>query len=154
MRAVVEFAGNGGPVLGICNGFQVLIESGILEGALLCNDHLKFNCKDVDLRVETSASAYTQSFKKGDITTFQIANHDGNYVADQRILQRLEADDRIAFRYEDNPNGSTDDIAGILSQNRRVLGMMPHPERMIDPALGGDDGLRFFRGLIDAFAPA
>lgn len=148
MRSVVEFAENGGLVLGICNGFQVLIEAGLLPGALMQNASLKFICKDVRLRVETTNSPFLAGYSKGSSVTFPVAHHEGNYIADAETLSALKAEDRIAFRYETNPNGAMEDIAGILSSNRRVLGMMPHPERLIDNSLGGDDGLVMFTTLV------
>ncbi len=152
MRAVVAFAEQGGHVLGVCNGFQVLLESGLLPGALMRNAGLKFVCAPAALTVATSASAFTAAYAEGETVTFPIAHHDGNYRADPATLARLEGDDRIAFRYADNPNGSTADIAGILSANRRVLGLMPHPERAADPVQGGTDGARLFAGLAAAMA--
>ena len=153
-RAVVDFARKGGHVLGICNGFQVLTETGILPGALMRNANLKFVCKDVDLKVETADSAFTGSYRKGQHIRIPVAHHDGNYIADDALVARLSGEDRIAFTYRDNPNGSTAGIAGILSENRRVLGMMPHPERLNDPALGGDDGAGLFDSLVQALARA
>lgn len=153
-RAVVDFANRGGHVLGICNGFQVLTETGILPGALMRNAGLKFVCKDVDLRIATNNSVFTSAYSKGETVRVPIAHHDGNYVADQALVAKLSAEDRIAFRYVNNPNGSVADIAGILSENRRVLGMMPHPERLNDPALGGTDGARLFEGLASALVSA
>ena len=153
-RAVVAHAERGGLVLGICNGFQVLCETGLLPGALLRNAGLKYVCKPVDLRVETADSPFTSGYAAGQQITIPIAHHDGNYYADDDTLQRLEGEARVAFRYLDNPNGSAHDIAGVLSQNRRVLGMMPHPERMADPAQGGTDGAAMFTGLVDALARA
>lgn len=147
MRSVIDYAASGGPVLGICNGFQILIEAGLLPGALMRNASLKFICKDVDLKVETSDSIFTQTYTKGSKIRIPVAHHDGNYIADADTLSRLNAEDRVAFRYTDNPNGSMEDIAGILSENRRVLGMMPHPERLIDPILGGDDGRAMFEAI-------
>ncbi len=147
MRAVVEFARKGGHVIGVCNGFQVLIESGLLPGALMRNAGLKFLCKDVELIAATSNSPFTSSLETGQRLTIPIAHHDGNYIADSELLLKLQFEDRIAFRYANNPNGSVDNIAGILSQNRRVLGMMPHPERLNDPALGGNDGAKIFENL-------
>jgi phosphoribosylformylglycinamidine synthase len=147
MRAVTGFARGGGHVLGICNGFQVLIEAGLLPGALMRNAGIKFICAPAGLVVATEASAFTRGYARGERVTFPIAHHDGNYEADEATLDRLEAEDRVAFRYAVNPNGSQHDIAGILSANRRVLGLMPHPERAADPALGGSDGARLFAGL-------
>jgi phosphoribosylformylglycinamidine synthase len=152
MRAVVDFAQGGGHVLGVCNGFQVLIETGLLPGALMRNAGLKFVCAATELEVGTAASAFTRLYAKGERLSIPIAHHDGNFVADSELVARLEGEDRIAFRYVDNPNGSAADIAGILSENRRVLGMMPHPERAVDPLHGGTDGLRLFQGLARVLA--
>ena len=152
--AIKAFAGRGGHVLGICNGFQVLTESGLLPGALMRNAGLKFVCKHVDLRVETADSAYTRGWAKGDMLRIPVAHHDGNYTIDAEGLARLRGEDRIAFRYADNPNGAMDDIPGILSPNRRVLGMMPHPERMVEAPQGGTDGSVLFRSLMTAMALA
>lgn len=145
--AVRAHAARGGYVLGVCNGFQVLTETGLLPGALLRNAGLKYICKTVGLRVETSQSDYTQGYNAGDVIDIPIAHHDGNYFADAATLDTLEGEDRVAFRYTDNPNGSQRDIAGILSENRRVLGMMPHPERAADAGHGGTDGQALFRAL-------
>ncbi len=153
-RAVVDHAARGGYALGICNGFQILAETGVLPGALLRNARLKYICKPVELTVGTADSVYTQRYKAGSTITVPVAHHDGNYFADAATLDRLEGEDRVAFRYTANPNGSARDIAGLLSENRRVLGMMPHPERMADPAHGGTDGAALFAGLMDALAPA
>jgi phosphoribosylformylglycinamidine synthase len=147
VRAVADFARAGGHVLGICNGFQVLIEAGLLPGALMRNAGLKFVCAPAPMTVATTASPFTAAYRPGEAVRFPIAHHDGNYFADEATLDRLEGEDRVAFRYAANPNGSARDIAGILSPNRRVLGLMPHPERAADPALGGDDGARLFDGL-------
>ncbi|MEM8698485.1 MAG: phosphoribosylformylglycinamidine synthase subunit PurQ [Pseudomonadota bacterium] len=161
LRAVVEFARKGGLVLGICNGFQVLIEAGLLPGALMRNANLKFVCRNVHLKVETTASPFTRSFGNTSVIRVPVAHHDGNYIADEETLTALRAEDRIAFTYchpdgspGDNPNGAMQDIAGILSADRRVLGMMPHPERMNDPALGGKDGVKLFESLLAELAPA
>jgi phosphoribosylformylglycinamidine synthase len=143
-----------GYVLGVCNGFQILTETGILPGALLRNAGLKYVCKPVGLRVTTNQSAFTQGYKADSTITVPIAHHDGNYFADTATLDRLHAEDRVAFSYVDNPNGSARDIAGILSDNRRVLGMMPHPERMADPLHGGTDGAAMFAGLVQQLADA
>lgn len=147
MRSVVAFAKSGGMVLGICNGFQVLVETGLLPGTLMRNSDLKFICKDVELKVETAHSPFTGAYTKDAVIRIPVAHHDGNYMADDETLARLRGEDRIAFRYVDNPNGSTAGIAGVLSVNRRVLGMMPHPERLSDPALGGRDGEGLFKSL-------
>jgi phosphoribosylformylglycinamidine synthase len=153
-KAVVAHAARGGYVLGVCNGFQVLTETGLLPGALMRNSNLKFICKTIDLKVETSASAFTEGYNAGDTVGYPIAHHDGNYTVDEATLAALKGDDRIAFTYCDNPNGSVADIAGVLSENRRVLGMMPHPERAVDAGHGGTDGQALFRGLITQFANA
>jgi phosphoribosylformylglycinamidine synthase I len=153
-RAVADFARAGGHVLGVCNGFQVLTETGLLPGALIRNANLRFVCRPVGLRVETATSAFTQGYARGQAITLPIAHHDGNYVADPATIDRLRDTDRIAFTYLDNPNGSAGNIAGILSENRRVLGMMPHPERAADPALGPGDGTPLFAGLATALANA
>jgi len=153
-RAVVEHTHRGGYALGICNGFQVLTETRILPGALMRNAGLKFVCKPIDLNVETAASAFTDGYGKGQRITIPVAHHDGNYVADAALVAKLRAEDRIAFTYCDNPNGSAADIAGVLSENRRVLGMMPHPERAAEPAHDGTDGAALFRALIGALTPA
>jgi phosphoribosylformylglycinamidine synthase len=154
MRAVAGFAARGGLVLGICNGFQVLTEAGLLPGALMRNAGLRFVCRTVGLRVETAASPFTAGWRAGQQIALPIAHHDGNYQADAETLARLEGEGRVALRYLDNPNGSAAGIAGVLSANRRVLGMMPHPERAIDPRQGGADGAALFRALTGLFAPA
>lgn len=146
--AVQAHAKRGGFVLGICNGFQVLTEMRLLPGALMRNAGLKFICHTAALRVETAVSAFTGGYAKGETVRFPVAHHDGNYTADDETLARLAGEDRIAFTYLDPVNGSKNGIAGILSGNRRVLGLMPHPERAADPALGGTDGQALFRGLV------
>jgi phosphoribosylformylglycinamidine synthase len=154
MRAVADFAAGGGLVLGVCNGFQVLIEAGLLPGALMRNAGLKFQCQTVQLTAETAASPFTAGYARGQRLALPIANHDGCYVADAETVAALNAEDRVAFRYAAPVNGSVDDIAGILSPNRRVLGLMPHPERAADPALGGTDGAALFSALAGAMAAA
>jgi phosphoribosylformylglycinamidine synthase I len=146
--AVLGHARRGGFVLGVCNGFQVLTEMGLLPGALMRNAGLKFICHPAALQVETTASSFTEGYAKGQGVVFPVAHHDGNYFADDETLRRLRGEDRVAFTYRDPVNGSVEDIAGILSENRRVLGLMPHPERAVDPAHGGTDGLAMFRGLV------
>ena len=146
-QAVKAHADRGGYVLGICNGFQVLTETGILPGALLRNAGLKYICKTVGLKIETTQSIYTEGYGAGDVIDIPIAHHDGNYFADQNTLDTLVGEDRVAFSYSDNPNGSLQDIAGILSSNRRVLGMMPHPERAAHVGHGGTDGQALFRAV-------
>jgi len=152
--AVVAHALRGGFVLGICNGFQVLTEIGLLPGALMRNAGLKFICKMQDLRVATADSAYTQAWAKGDVIKIPVAHQDGNYTLDADTLARVQGEDRVAFTYVQNPNGAAGDIAGVLSENRRVLGMMPHPERVIDPVQGGSDGRVLFANLLGKMALA
>ncbi len=154
MAAVRAHAGRGGYVIGICNGFQVLTETGLLPGALMRNAGLKFVCKTIEMKVETANSAFTRGWNAGTVLSIPVAHHDGNYTIDGDGLARLQAEDRIAFRYLANPNGATDDIAGVLSANRRVLGLMPHPERAADAALGLTDGAVLFRSLTDALVQA
>lgn len=147
MRAVVDFANNGGHVIGVCNGFQVLIETGLLPGALMRNKNIKFVCKDIDIKVETENSPYTNVYSQNELIKIPVAHHDGNYFAEPELVEELKSEDRIAFTYCQNPNGSSGDIAGVLSANRRVLGMMPHPERLNDPSLGGTDGGKLFESI-------
>jgi phosphoribosylformylglycinamidine synthase I len=152
MAAVRKFAADGGPVLGICNGFQILVEAGLLPGALLRNAGLKFVCQEVRLRTETANSPFTCEAGVGQILRMPIAHGEGCYYADRRTLDELEAEDRIAFRYVENPNGSLDNIAGVLSRGRNILGMMPHPERASDILMGSTDGLVVLRSLVGALA--
>ena len=152
MRAVREFAASGGLVMGICNGFQILVESGLLPGALIRNRGLKFICREVRLRTETTNSPFTNCGRKGQVLSLSIAHGEGCYYADARTLAELDAEDRVAFRYEDNPNGSLGSIAGILNRERNVIGMMPHPERATEPLMGSSDGLVIFRSLVEAGA--
>ncbi|PWE30154.1 phosphoribosylformylglycinamidine synthase subunit PurQ [Pararhodobacter marinus] len=151
-KAVIAHAERGGYVLGVCNGFQVLCETGLLPGVLMRNAGLKFVCKPVALRVESTDSAFTSAYQAGAEPIIPIAHHDGNYQADEDTLATLEGEGRVAFRYVSNPNGSRNDIAGILSANRRVLGMMPHPERAVSAQHGGTDGRALFDGLMGALA--
>ncbi len=153
-KAVVDHTQRGGYALGICNGFQILTETGILPGALLRNAGLKYICRTVGLKVESSDSAFTEGYNAGDVIGIPIAHHDGNYFADENTLATLKDQDRVAFTYTENPNGSVGDIAGILSENRRVLGMMPHPERAADEGHGGTDGTALFRALSGVLTPA
>jgi len=148
MQAVRRFAAEGGPVLGVCNGFQILVEAGLLPGALVRNSGLKFICRDVHLRIETVNSPFTNAGEKGEILRLPIAHGEGRYYADERTLDELQAEDRIAFRYLDNPNGSVRDIAGILSRRRNVMGMMPHPERATESLMGSTDGLTVFESML------
>jgi phosphoribosylformylglycinamidine synthase len=149
MRAVTDAAARGVPVIGICNGFQVLTETGLLPGALMRNAGLSFVCRPVRLRVENSQSLFTAGYAAGEEIAFPVAHHDGNYQADEATLDRLESEGRIAFRYLDPCNGSARNIAGILNDAGNVLGLMPHPERAIEPAHGGTDGRRLFEGLLE-----
>ena len=149
MRAVVDAAERGVPVLGVCNGFQVLTEAGLLPGALMRNAGLNFVCRDVELSVENAQSAFTSRYAAGETILIPVAHHDGNYTADADTLDRLEGEGRIAFRYTGNVNGSSRQIAGVLNAAGNVLGLMPHPERKIEAALGGDDGRRLFEGLME-----
>jgi phosphoribosylformylglycinamidine synthase len=152
MSAIKAHADKGGAVLGICNGFQVLTESGMLPGALMRNAGLKFVCKPVALSVEETQSAFTRKYDKGQTLTIPVAHGEGNYYADDETLNRLEGEGRVMFRYQNNPNGSARDIAGILNQKRNVLGLMPHPERVVDPVTGGTDGRKLFESLIEALS--
>jgi len=153
-QAVKAHAERGGYAFGICNGFQVLTETGILPGVLLRNAGLKYICKSVGLNVQSTQTIFTEGYSAGDVIDIPIAHHDGNYFADETTLDRLEGDDRVVFTYTENPNGSQRDIAGIVSDNRRVLGMMPHPERTSDSGHGGKDGQAFFRAIVGQLTAA
>jgi phosphoribosylformylglycinamidine synthase len=150
MRAVKDAADRGVSVLGICNGFQILTEAGLLPGALMRNAGIKFVCKDAALKVENSQTGFTSRYQAGEAITIPVAHHDGNYQADPETLDRLEGEGRIAFRYAAQTNGSARDIAGIVNEAGNVLGMMPHPERAVEPAHGITDGRRLFEGIIEA----
>jgi len=152
MRAVADAAGRGVPILGVCNGFQVLTEAGLLPGALMRNAGLHFVCRTVGLSVETSQSIFTNGYAAGERIAIPVAHHDGNYQADPETLDRLEGEGRVAFRYTEECNGSARCIAGILNPAGNVLGMMPHPERALEPAHGNTDGRRLFKGLLEAVA--
>ena len=152
MGAIKAHAGKGGAVLGVCNGFQVLTESGLLPGALMRNAGLKFVCRPVAMSVEEVQSSFTRKYDKGQTVTFPVAHGEGNYYADDETLDRLEGEGRVMFRYQDNPNGSARSIAGILNEKRNVMGLMPHPERVVDEALGGTDGRALFESLIEALS--
>jgi phosphoribosylformylglycinamidine synthase len=161
MQSVVTFANKGGHVLGICNGFQILCESGLLPGTLMRNDHLKFNCKETTLRVEACDSAFTSGYTQGQRITLPVAHAEGNYFADDDTLKALNDNTQVAFRYVDedgkpsahgNPNGARENIAGITNKAKNVLGLMPHPERFADAALGGADGAVMFASLLAKFA--
>jgi phosphoribosylformylglycinamidine synthase len=150
MEAVKKFAKDGGLVLGICNGFQVLTEAGLLPGALVRNAGLKFVCKTVPLEVITTDSPFTHRAAKGETLDLPVAHGEGCYVADTNVLDELEAEDRVVFRYRENPNGSMRNIAGILNHERNVMGLMPHPERAADPLMGGTDGLTILESVLHA----
>ncbi|HJT88688.1 MAG TPA: phosphoribosylformylglycinamidine synthase subunit PurQ [Bryobacteraceae bacterium] len=150
MRAVKQFAADGGLVLGVCNGFQILVEAGLLPGALIRNRNLKFICREVRLRPGTTNSPFTCAAQMDRVYRMPIAHGEGCYVADERTLDELEAEDRVAFRYVDNPNGSLRDIAGILNRERNVMGMMPHPERATEALMGSSDGLVIFQSMLSA----
>jgi phosphoribosylformylglycinamidine synthase len=152
MKAVRKFAADGGLVLGVCNGFQILVEAGLLPGALIRNRGLKFICRDLRLSVATANSPYTSAGEKDQVITLPIAHGEGCYIADERTLDELEAEDRVAFRYIDNPNGSLRNIAGVLNRERNVMGMMPHPERRTEPLMGSSDGLIVFQSMLKAAA--
>jgi phosphoribosylformylglycinamidine synthase len=163
MPAVVEFASRGGLVIGICNGFQILCEAGLLPGALMRNNHLQFRCQWVNLRVENATTPFTNQAKAGDLLRIPISHGDGNYHADDETMAALEANGQVAFRYcaadgslsqEANPNGSRSHIAGIVNRGGNVLGMMPHPERAVEAALGGTDGLVVLRSMVRALSGA
>jgi phosphoribosylformylglycinamidine synthase len=149
MRAVIAAAGKGVPVLGVCNGFQVLTETGLLPGALMRNAGLNFVCRDVALKVENAQSLFTSRYDAGETIRIPVAHHDGNFFADADTLDRIEGEGRVAFRYAESVNGSACNIAGLLNDAGNVLGMMPHPERKIEAAHGGDDGRRLFEGLLE-----
>ena len=154
MRDVKEKADKGVAVAGICNGFQILTEAHLLPGALMRNADLKFVCRPVELVVEESQSAFTRAYSKGERVHFPVAHGEGNYFADEATLNRLEGENRVAFRYADgdNPNGSARNIAGILNEKRNVIGLMPHPERACDPLLGSMSGIGFFKSLIETLS--
>jgi phosphoribosylformylglycinamidine synthase len=154
MQAVVEAAGRGVSVLGVCNGFQVLTESGLLPGALMRNAGIRFVCRDVRLKVENAQSLFTSHYDQGQEITIPVAHHDGNFYADDATLDRLEGEGRVAFRYAEEVNGSARSIAGVLNEGGNVLGMMPHPERMIEAAQGGSDGRALFESVVKSLVSA
>lgn len=163
MEDVIAFAKSGGPILGICNGFQILCESGLLPGALVRNDVLKFRSHDVRLRVERTDTLFTSDYEPGQVIRIPIAHGDGNYEADEETLKALEADGRVVFRYVDrhgepvasaNPNGSWHNIAGIVNEGGNVLGMMPHPERAMEAILGSTDGVGVFTSMLSSLSTA
>ena len=148
MGPLEEFAKEGGPVLGVCNGFQILTEAHLLPGALLRNTHMRFVCDRVRVRVETTSTPWTAALTLGDELTLPVAHNEGNFFADPDTLSRLEDEGRVVLRYLDNPNGSANDIAGVCNEGRNVVGVMPHPERVSDPTLGSDEGLRILRSVL------
>lgn len=150
MKEVIKFAGNGGVIIGICNGFQILCETGLLPGALLRNENLKFICKTVTLKVENNKSIFTGEYEIKEEINFPVAHGEGNYYCDDNTLSGLISNNQILLRYLDNPNGSLDNIAGIQNVQRNVFGMMPHPERASDEILGNDDGERFFKSVVES----
>ena len=154
MQAVIEEAGKGRPVLGICNGFQVLTEAGLLPGALMRNACLTFVCRDADLTVANNRTLFTSSYEQGEAIRIPVAHHDGNFQADAETLARIEGEGQVVFRYDCTVNGSANDIAGLVNESGNVLGMMPHPERAAEPAHGNEDGRRLFDSLIGALAAA
>lgn len=161
MEEVVRFAVDGGPVLGICNGFQILTEAGLLPGALRRNDRLTFICRPQSLRIETTDTLFTRQYEHGQVVSFPIAHAEGNFAAEPGVIDRLEGEQRVVFRYVDdrgadgpdaNPNGSINDIAGVINERGNVLGLMPHPDRAMDRVLGSADGRGIFQGLVEAAA--
>lgn len=152
MKAIIDAANRGVPILGVCNGFQILTEAGLLPGALMRNESQNFICRDVQLRVKNNHSQFTHAYDEDEIITIPVAHHDGNYFAEKDIIKSLEDNDQIAFQYENNVNGSQSQIAGLLNKAGNVLGMMPHPERAIDAKHGGTDGQKLFRALAKQLA--
>ena len=151
MDEVIRFANQGTPVMGICNGFQILIESGLLPGALINNNKVKFLSKNVTLKVSSTSSIFTNNLKLDQRLKMPIAHRQGNFYASNDLLKQLKDEDRIAFKYEENPNGSMEDIAGIFNKSKNVLGMMPHPERASEILLGSVDGLAIFNSIVESF---
>jgi phosphoribosylformylglycinamidine synthase len=148
MNEVIKAAEAGKPVLGVCNGFQILLEAGLLPGAMKRNESLHFICRPVELKVENNKTMFSGEFNEGEIITVPIAHGEGNYYCDEETFERLKANNQIVFTYENNPNGSLANIAGIVNEKGNVLGMMPHPERAVDELLGGADGLKLFRSIV------
>lgn len=148
MKEVVKAAEAGKPILGVCNGFQILLEAGLLPGAMRRNTSLKFICKNVELRVENNETMFSSSFKQGETIQIPVAHGEGNYYCDEETLARLKENNQIVFTYTNNPNGSLEDIAGIMNEKGNVLGMMPHPERAVDALLGGADGVKLFQSIV------
>lgn len=148
MTEVVKAADAGKPILGVCNGFQILLEAGLLPGAMKRNESLSFICKPVELKVENSQTMFTNEYNNGEVITIPVAHGEGNYYCDEETLANLKANNQIVFTYENNPNGSLANIAGIVNEKGNVLGMMPHPERVVDDLLGGADGLKMFQSIV------
>lgn len=148
MKEIVKAAEQGKPVLGVCNGFQILLEAGLLPGAMLRNKNLKFMCRQVQLKVENNETNFTTSYEKDELITIPIAHGEGNYYCDEETLKTLQENNQIVFTYDNNPNGSTANIAGIVNEKGNVLGMMPHPERAVDELIGSADGLKLFRSIV------
>lgn len=155
MKEVVKAAEAGKPVLGVCNGFQILLEAGLLPGAMRRNDSLKFICKQVELKVENNETMFSAGYDQGEVITIPVAHGEGNYYCDEETLSRLKTNNQIVFTYEgENPNGSLENIAGIINERGNVLGMMPHPERAVDELLGGADGLKIFKSIVKQWREA
>jgi phosphoribosylformylglycinamidine synthase len=154
MKEVVKAAEAGKPVLGVCNGFQILLEAGLLPGAMRRNETLSFICKPVELKVETNRTIFTAEYKQGQTITIPVAHGEGNYYCDEETLAELKANNQIVFTYQQNPNGSLEDIAGITNEKGNVLGMMPHPERAVDKLLGSADGLKLFQSIVKTWREA
>ncbi|WP_077210698.1 phosphoribosylformylglycinamidine synthase subunit PurQ [Bacillus dakarensis] len=154
MKEVIKAAEAGKPVLGVCNGFQVLLESGLLPGAMRRNESLKFICRPTALKVQNNNTMFSSEYQEGEVITVPIAHGEGNYYCDEETLQQLKENNQIVFTYENNPNGSLENIAGIINENGNVLGMMPHPERAVDELLGGADGLKLFRSIVKQWREA
>jgi phosphoribosylformylglycinamidine synthase len=148
MNEVIKAAEAGKPVLGVCNGFQILLEAGLLPGAMKRNESLHFICRPVELKVENNKTMFTGEYNEGEIITIPVAHGEGNYYCDEETFQKLKENNQIVFTYENNPNGSLANIAGIVNEKGNVLGMMPHPERAVDELLGGADGLKLFRSIV------
>jgi phosphoribosylformylglycinamidine synthase subunit PurQ / glutaminase len=154
MKEVVKAAEAGKPVLGVCNGFQILLEAGLLPGAMRRNESLSFICKPVQLKVENNQTMFTADYQQGEAITIPVAHGEGNYYCDEETFAELKANNQIVFTYQENPNGSLENIAGIVNEKGNVLGMMPHPERAVDELLGGADGLKMFQSIVKAWREA
>jgi phosphoribosylformylglycinamidine synthase len=154
MQAVVKAAEAGKPILGVCNGFQILLEAGLLPGAMRRNESLSFICKPVDLKVVNNQTMFSAVYTQGETISISVAHGEGNYYCDEETLAKLKENNQIVFTYQDNPNGSLEDIAGIINEKGNVLGMMPHPERAVDELLGGADGLKLFQSIVRSWREA